>query len=612
MTIKILSERTINRIAAGEVVERPASVVKELLENALDAGCDKVNVRIIGGGFSKIVVGDNGSGISKYELPLAVQRHATSKLDEDDIHNISSFGFRGEALPSIGSVSRMTITSCRVEDGQSWSIVVQDSEIGAISPASGTQGTVVEVANLFANIPAKLKFAKSARAEIMACTDFVERFAMAYPKVKFTLHIDERPPIVYNQNTEDTLEMQIAERASQIVSQDFVKHSRWFHVKPDGLVLYGRAALPTYNSGTQNLLYIYVNKRLVKDKFLSSCIRQAYRGLAPEGRFPIVVLFIEIDPKEIDVNVHPMKFEIRFRDEQRIRGMIINAIRDTMRRIDVAHYANNSQAPFNTNNNFEPANYNSEPVGVPYNRPRYVGESLAVKMAPMPANLRHQNLKNNNTQEQLDFVNASSPDAGEVKHQPAVGPLGRAICQVALTYIIAQNEHGIAIVDQHAAHERITLEQMKQHYDKAKVPVQHLLVPIIIDLGVAVTSAVLGYVEIFSKLGIYIDPNGDSQIAVRSVPILLEADRVKELILDFAASVKSGEMPMVGNECFEEKLADIACRYSIRAGRALNAEQMNYLLRTMEASDFSGQCNHGRPTYIQLSSAELAKMFERS
>lgn len=609
MSIKILSERTINRIAAGEIIERPVAVVKELVENALDAGSSKISITLVDGGFTNITIIDDGVGIERQELALAIERHATSKLYEEDIHNITYMGFRGEALPSIGSVSHMTVTSRTAHADSAWSISVHDGAKGEVKPAArATTGTTVEVCNLFANMPVKLKFAKTARSEEMACLDLIERMALVYPQSSFQLSNGSKTLLRYDVDMQPQDIKTLDARITKILGQEFYQNSRDFHVTLQDITIHGRAGLPTYNASNGLQQYIYVNKRIVKDKFLMQCVRNSYRGLLADNRYPVVLLFIEIEPHAVDVNVHPNKAEVRFRDEPMMRELLYKTLRNTVRYIQGADDTQ-SQGPViqpvsrvEADRSINIANRNTPGSGLSYqytniHLPRE-GSNLraAVGLSSPPAYVQPL---------QATQLHLGEPMA------PSSGALGQAICQVDDTYIIAQTQQGLIIVDQHAAHERMTLEKMKQAVVYDKLSIQYLLVPVVVELGVSLTELLLEHKAKLQELGLVVERNGTTQIIVRGIPMHLGQEDVTTLVRDVVGRINEcGELDEIWAKC-EDSLGNIACHRSIRAGQKLSVAQMNALLREMEQTGFAGQCNHGRPTFVSLTSDALAKMFER-
>ncbi|MDH5723601.1 MAG: DNA mismatch repair endonuclease MutL [Alphaproteobacteria bacterium] len=600
MHIRYLPENLINRIAAGEVVERPSAAVKELIENALDAGASAIDIDIYNGGKDKIIINDNGSGMSKEDLVAALDRHATSKLPDDDLLNISYLGFRGEALASIASVARVTIQTHDSVSGESWQISCEAGKKSGISPCAHPKGTRIEVKDLFYATPARLKFQKTQRSEYIAVKDIVTRLAMVNPSVAFKLtHDGDRKlhlPAVLEGRA----------RLSSILGREFGENAMDIEAHRDEITLTGFAALPTYHRGTPAYQYMFVNGRTVKDKLLQGCIRAAYADVLHRDRHPVVALFLDLPSEEVDVNVHPAKAEVRFRDSQTIRSMIIGALKQAILENGTMAVSTNSAA---TLGKFR-ASY-SMPSGpaLPLTRSNH---------RAVPANYyqHHMAESNGNTAFALmpQARTDESPETVE-NYEPSSEnyPLGAARAQLHENYIIAQTLEGIVIVDQHAAHERLVYERFKAQISERGIEKQGLLTPEIIELSDTQTQQLLEHAETLSTLGLEIEPFGGNAIAVQAVPSILGAKaNIKRLVYDLADEVLDRNTAQTLEERINAILSTMACHGSVRSGRRMNAQEMNALLRQMEKTPLSGQCNHGRPTYISLSLKEIEKLFSRS
>ncbi len=593
--IRQLDEATANRIAAGEVVERPASAVKELVENALDAGAGRIEVTIAEGGKALIRVADDGHGMTAADLPLALSRHATSKIDGSDLLAIHSFGFRGEALPSLGAVGRLTITS-RAEGQEGAAITVTGGRIGPVKPAALSRGTVVELRDLFHATPARLKFLRTDRAETQAVTEVVRRLAMAEPHVAFTLRDasgggEGRLLFRADAETGDLFDS-LRGRLGRVMGAEFIDNALPIAADRDGLWLTGHAGLPTAARGAAVAQFLFVNGRPVRDRMLLGALRAAYTDLIPRDRHPAAALYIDCDPQLVDVNVHPAKAEVRFRDPGLVRGLIVSALRHALagagQRSDtrIAAGALGAMRP------------ESPPMPQP-TRP----------MIPRPSSAA---LAAAQTAQAPDFGFADSARVFDEPAEPALAaPLGAARAQVHGTYIIAQTAQGIVIVDQHAAHERLVYERLKAQLRENGVAAQALLVPEIVDLRPDEAALLLDLTDDLARLGLTVEPFGGSAVAVRETPAALgpvEAAGLLRDILDELADL--GESAGLQAR-LDAVLSRMACHGSVRAGRQLRAEEMNALLREMEATPHSGQCNHGRPTWVELPLTDIEKLFAR-
>lgn len=622
--IRRLSKETVNRIAAGEVIERPASAVKELVENALDAGATRIDISIEGGGLTRLVVEDNGCGMDREQLATAIERHATSKLPvgsdgEDDLLNIGSMGFRGEALPSIGSVARLTITTQDAELGEAWELRVEGGEEEGPRPAPslGRRGTRVEVADLFYATPARLKFLKSERAESTAVADVIKRLALARSDVGFFLTVECRSRIsAPAEDHDDPVEARRA-RLSAILGGDFGENALVIDQEREGVRLTGLASLPTYNRGSNQHQFLFVNGRPVKDRLIVGAVRGAYQDFLARDRHPVAALYVDLPPGQVDVNVHPAKAEVRFRDSGLVRGLIVGALRHAL--AGAGHRASTTVAGY--------ALGRAQPQTTPGAPPL----AHAGGWGNRPSAGWEQSLRD--TARDPDFGGNLAPgmsarvepdyDAGTPPSQDGYGepqepqgeapsyPLGVARAQVHATYVIAQTDDGLVIVDQHAAHERLVYERMKAQIAATGVARQSLLVPEIVELDEAEARRVLERADQLAELGLVIEPFGAGALAVREVPALLKRLNVQGLIRDLADEIAEYDEALSLKEQLEEVVGTMACHGSVRSGRRLTGEEMNALLRDMEATPHSGQCNHGRPTYVELKLADIERLFGR-
>ncbi|WP_151718326.1 DNA mismatch repair endonuclease MutL [Gemmobacter serpentinus] len=605
--IRQLDEAAINRIAAGEVVERPASAVKELVENALDAGARRITVEYADGGKTLIRITDDGCGMTAEDLPLALSRHATSKIDGSDLLDIRSFGFRGEALPSLGAVGRLNITS-RAEGHEAACITVEGGRMGPVRPAALTRGTVVELRDLFFATPARLKFMRSDRAEMGAIADVVKRLALSEPHVGFTLRDvtgGGEGRVVFRAEPEngdffDALQGRLA----RVIGADFTENALRIDLERDGLRLTGYAALPTYSRGSSAAQFLFVNGRPVLDKQLFGALRAAYMDVLSRDRHPAAVLNIQCDPARVDVNVHPAKAEVRFREPALVRGLIVSGLRLAL--TGAGHRASSTVAD-ETLEAFraEPAPAASMPGGPRvYQMDRPTQASFArAYTAQAPAPLPDFGFAEAPSA-RIEAVAAPLPDLTE-------RPLGAARAQVHENYIIAQTARGMVIVDQHAAHERLVYERLKAQAAAHGITAQALLIPEIVDLSEPDAARLLEVAEDLAALGLVIEAFGGGAIAVRETPALLgriDAAALIRDILDDLADLGSSDR-LRGR--IDAVLSRMACHGSVRSGRQMRAEEMNALLREMEDTPMSGQCNHGRPTYVELKLADIERLFGR-
>ncbi|MEM9579760.1 MAG: DNA mismatch repair endonuclease MutL [Pseudomonadota bacterium] len=596
--IRQLDEAAINRIAAGEVVERPASAVKELVENAIDAGARRIDVAYADGGKSLIRVSDDGCGIIPEALPLALSRHATSKIDGSDLLDIHTFGFRGEALPSLGAVGRLTITS-RAHGFDAHQISVAGSQMSAVKPAALSKGTVVELRDLFFATPARLKFMRTDRAEAQAITDVIKRLAMAEPSVGFTLRDvsgggEGRVTFRAEAETGDLFDA-LRGRLARILGAEFAENALAIDATREGLHLTGFAALPTYSRGSSIAQYLFVNGRPVRDKLLIGALRAAYFDFLSRDRHPAAALFIDCDPQLVDVNVHPAKSEVRFRDPGMARGLIVSALRHAL--AEAGHRASTTVAGA-TLGAMRP-----EPV-----QPR-IYQMDRPSQGALSAGYAAQTPGFEETAPVYSRVDVTEPEPETLAED---FPLGAARGQVHENYIIAQTATGMVIVDQHAAHERLVYEKLKRQMAENGVAAQALLIPEIVELSEGDCARLMEIAADLAKLGLGIEPFGGGAIAVRETPAILGEVNAKAMIEDILDELADqGESQSVQAQ-IEAILSRVACHGSIRSGRWMRAEEMNALLREMEATPHSGQCNHGRPTYVELKLADIERLFGRT
>ncbi|MBU2580459.1 MAG: DNA mismatch repair endonuclease MutL [Alphaproteobacteria bacterium] len=613
MPIRQLSPETINRIAAGEVIERPASVVKELVENAVDAGARDIEVVTAGGGLSLIRVSDDGSGMAPGDLALCVERHATSKLREDDLFDIRSFGFRGEALPSIGSVARLEIASRATGTNEAFAIVVDKGAKQALRPAAVNRGSRVEVRDLFSATPARLKFLKSERAENQATTDTVKRLAMAHPEVAFTLVTGERASLKLP--AQETTPNGLLERLARIMGRDFQADAVEVAGEKEGIRIAGFIGLPTFNRGDASQQFLFVNGRPVKDRLLIGALRAAYGDTLPRGRHPYLALFIDLEPRDVDVNVHPAKTEVRFRDSGAVRSLVIGAVRHVLE--DSAMRAS-SRGGRETIEAFAAVGTSQSGSGhhrVSVTRAPVAGGGIARTSYAFAARMQSPGGMGEAVQAPFASFEATSAEASAhiepVSEDILDKPLGAARAQLHETYIVAQTRDAVVIVDQHAAHERLVFERLKTMLGNGGVARQGLLIPEIVEMLPEEVEAVLERAGELEDLGLVVDGFGAEAIAVREVPALLGQCDVKGLVRDLAAEILDEREQGALSERLEAVASRMACHGSVRAGRRLTPAEMNALLREMEATPFSGQCNHGRPTYVELKLGDIERLFGR-
>ena len=609
-----LSTDVVNQIAAGEVVERPAAAIKELVENAIDAGATSIAVSISGGGLKRILVEDDGCGMTADDLTMALERHATSKLKADsrgkiNLQDIDSMGFRGEALPSIASVSRLTITSAPNKTDAS-KIVVNAGKIDGPKPAAWTgrksNGTRVEVNDLFFATPARLKFMKKEQSEANAVTDTIRRLAMANHTITMSLESNGRSICNFVSESDDN-EGRL-KRLGEIMGQEFYDNSVLVSAERNGAKIFGFAGLPTLNRGNASKQFLYVNRRPVKDRMLNGVVRAAYQDFLARDRHPLVALFIEIEPELVDVNVHPAKIEVRFRDSGNVRGLMVGALRRAL--ADAGHRASTTVA--------------DEALGKIKKQP--ISEPKSDNLWSNPNVSNSSRLQGDYTKKTENRpiskpfeTNQDGAPTGQVIPEPPVDsgqeleefPLGVARAQLHETYVVAQTKDGIVIVDQHAAHERLVYEKMKVQMAEGNVKRQALLIPEIVELTEDEVTRVVERALELKELGLEIEPFGAGAICVRATPALFGEMDAKALVKDLADDFIEYDAGLALSEKFEDVMGNMACRGSVRAGRRLNGEEMNALLRQMEATPYSGQCNHGRPTYVELKLADIETLFGR-
>jgi DNA mismatch repair protein MutL len=601
MPIRQLEPGVINRIAAGEVVERPASVVKELVENALDAGATRIDVLTDGGGRRLVRVTDDGAGMSRDDLALAIERHATSKLPDDDLMAIATLGFRGEALPSIGAVARLSIATRHADEPNAWVISVEGGEKSDVRPAALAHGTRIEVRDLFYATPARLKFLKADRTESEAIRDIVRRLAMSRPDVTFTLAGEERAPVTWLAVT--ALAGGPLARLADVLGPDFRANAVEVRGGREGLLIEGHAGLPTYTRANSLGQYLFVNGRPVRDKLLAGAVRGAYADYLPRDRHPVVVLFVTVDPHEVDVNVHPAKAEVRFRDAGFVRASIVRSLRDALTREGSRTATTGGSATVAA---FRPGasaarrgwDWTRSPA-----RPSY-----AVDGANALAGFSEA--------AQAAFeVGGPSADARMGAVEPAADlidrPLGAARAQVHETYIVAQTRDGVVIVDQHAAHERLVYERMKASVEKSGVGRQILLIPEVVELDESDVARLAGRIDELARFGLVIEPFGGGAVVVRETPSMLGEIDAGALVRDLAEHLAEWDETLPLERRLMHVAATMACHGSVRAGRRLKPDEMNALLREMEATPNSGQCNHGRPTYVELKLGDIERLFGR-
>ena len=607
--IRLLPNGLINKIAAGEVIERPASAVKELVENSIDAGATKIEIIMRDGGRTFISVTDNGCGMSKQDLVLAVERHATSKLPNDNLDSISTLGFRGEALPSIGAVSRLSIKTRSKNMDTGWSINVTGGDIEAATPSSLKMGTQVEIRDLFYATPARLKFLKTDRTETGRTIEVIRRIAMVNPNISFTLNDGNRTNIRFNEVRGNLPNIKLS-RIGEVLGRDFEENSLLIEAEREGFILTGYAGLPTLNRRTSSHQFLFVNGRPVQDKLLYGAVRAAYSDFLAYDRHPLVVLFLDAPKSTLDVNVHPAKSEVRFQEPGLVRGLIIGALKKTLTE---AGYQTSSTVSNAALGILSKSISKVASTGVRRSSQSYKSFNSA------PNNHLHSSLATNEiANEYLDLNsapmarnNSTSNQSFETLNEIASFPLGAAQAQLHKNYIVAQTNEGFVIVDQHAAHERLVYEKMKIHLKEGGIKRQVLLIPEVVDLENAKIQRLLELKDDFTRLGLIIEKFGEGAILVREIPSILGDINIKNLVIDIADELEEFGSSTVLEDKLGHICGTIACHSSVRSGRTLRIEEMNALLREMEATPHSGQCNHGRPTYVELKLSDIEKLFGR-
>ncbi len=672
MSIRVLPSNLVNQIAAGEVIERPASAVKELVENALDAGATRIEVTLKAGGKTLIAVEDNGKGMDAEDLALAVERHATSKLPSDDLFNVQFLGFRGEALPSIASVAKMKITTRQESAENGWELEIKGGAKGEVRPCSRARGTRIEVRDLFFATPARLKFLKADSAEAGACADIISRIALANPEVAFYLYVDEKKKIALPAANGDFFDARLR-RAAEVMGREFSENALEVKGERDGMKLSGLVSLPTYNKANTLSQYLFVNNRPVRDKLLLGALKGAYAGVLENSRYPACALFLEVEPMYVDVNVHPAKAEVRFFDQQGVRSLLVGAVRSALLagdkrsadKVDLAALACENagvgyprsfgqtaqtgqvdlaasawgnagagQADFAAlTDDFVPGQEGmtaglERGSGVAdgmLREPEYAGvggygdeygagaaygaERRFAAFQGRPGGAGGGRGSGILPELERKFsVRVEEPAAGA---EDEAGPLGVAKAQFHDTYILAQAEDALILVDQHAAHERIVLERLKAAMAAGeRLPSQLLLLPEVVDLSLTQKAALAGEFESLAKLGLVLEDFGTG-VMVREVPALLKDAAIKKMVADLADEMAEWGATTVVEDKINHIAATMACHGSVRAGRRLNIAEMNHLLREMERTPHSAQCNHGRPTYVRLEVADLERLFHR-
>ena len=596
--IRLLPEQLVNQIAAGEVIERPASALKELLENAIDAGATRISIELERGGLSSLIVSDNGRGMSCDELPVAVQRHATSKLPDDDLFQITHFGFRGEALPSIGAVSSLSLTS-RVGDVEhGWRLDIVHGAVGVPRPAACPIGTRIEITDLFGSVPARLKFLKTERTEAGQCIDVVRRLAMCRPDIGFQM--SDSGKAVFSLPAQPLSDEGARQRLSALVGRTFADEAIAIDSRRDEMHLTGLAGLPTMNRQTASHIYLFVNDRPVRDRQLLGAVRAGYQDMLPRGRHPVLVLFLSMPPGDVDVNVHPAKAEVRFSDPQRVRGLFVGSLMNALSDAGLRATQEGSEHALRRFQSAQMPTITSAPASPD------TGDMLQGQ----------QGLSSYMLADAPPAARIAMPSQPETMAQGAPAeasfPLGAARAQLHKTYVIAETGDGIVLVDQHAAHERLVMERMKEGLAEGPLASQTLLLPEVVDIPIDQYESILGEVDMLNRLGLQLEGFGQGSLLVRGVPALLGEVSPSAIVRDIGEELSH----LGGSTGLQDRLnaviASISCHGSVRAGRQLGSDEMNALLRQMEETPAAGQCNHGRPTFITLSLSDLEKLFHRS
>ena len=578
--IKKLPDNLINQIAAGEVIERPSSALKELIENSIDAGASKISISLSEGGKTLIEVIDDGMGMNLHDLKMCLERHATSKINDGDLVHINSLGFRGEALPSIGSIANLVIESYDKLKDEAWQISIINNKKN-IEPSLIRFGTKVTITDLFLKVPARLKFMKTNATEIRYCKEVVKHLAMSHPKISFSLTIDSKR--IFNWEKSEKADFEgIKNRLYQVMGEDFINSSVSVHIERDGLILAGMVGMPTLNRNTGREQYLFVNNRPVKDRNLIGALRGAYKGLIEHNRFPVAVLFLDIRPQDVDINVHPAKVEVRFKDSGKVRSIIVSGVRKAL-----------EKAGLNTASEISNA----------------LIDKMSFDEQVINDNSNNINLQNINLSPSSRF--AENIDSESFNNQRTY-PLGSAIAQAHGTYIISETENGLILIDQHAAHERIVLEKIREGFLNSNIQKQILLIPEVVELSGDHFEVIIKYKDSLIKLGLVIEEFDNNAIIIREHPAILDKVNFSILIKDIAEEIIDFGSEFVLSERLDNICGNMACHSSIRSGRLLLTSEMNALLREMEVTPNSSQCNHGRPTFIKLSVKDIEKLFGRT
>ena len=578
--IKKLPDNLINQIAAGEVIERPSSALKELIENSIDAGASKISISLSEGGKTLIEVIDDGMGMNLHDLKMCLERHATSKINDGDLIHINSLGFRGEALPSIGSIANLVIESYDKLKDEAWKILIINNKKN-IEPSLIRLGTKVTITDLFLKVPARLKFMKTNATEIRYCKEVVKHLAMSHPKISFSLTIDSKR--IFNWEKSEKADFEgTKNRLYQVMGEDFIKSSVSVHIERDGLILAGMVGMPTLNRNTGREQYLFVNNRPVKDRNLIGALRGAYKGLIEHNRFPVAVLFLDILSQDVDINVHPAKVEVRFKDSGKVRSIIVSGVRKAL-----------EKAGLNTASEISNA----------------LIDKMSFDEQVINDNSNNINLQNINLSPSSRF--AENIDSESFNNQRTY-PLGSAIAQAHGTYIISETENGLILIDQHAAHERIVLEKIREGFLNSNIQKQILLIPEVVELSGDHFEVIIKYKDSLIKLGLVIEEFDNNAIIIREHPAILDKVNFSILIKDIAEEIIDFGSEFVLSERLDNICGNMACHSSIRSGRLLLTSEMNALLREMEVTPNSSQCNHGRPTFIKLSVTDIEKLFGRT
>ena len=578
--IKKLPDNLINQIAAGEVIERPSSALKELIENSIDAGASKISIYLSEGGKTLIEVIDDGMGMNLDDLKMCLERHATSKINDGDLIHINSLGFRGEALPSIGSIANLVIESYDKLKDEAWKISIINNKKN-IEPSLIRFGTKVTITDLFLKVPARLKFMKTNATELRYCKEVVKHLAMSHPKISFSLTIDSKR--IFNWEKSEKADFEgTKNRLYQVMGEDFIKSSVSVHIERDGLILAGMVGMPTLNRNTGREQYLFVNNRPVKDRNLIGALRGAYKGLIEHNRFPVAVLFLDILSQDVDINVHPAKVEVRFKDSGKVRSIIVSGVRKAL-----------EKAGLNTASEISNA----------------LIDKMSFDEQVINDNSSNINLQNINLSPSSRF--AENIDS-EIFNNQRTYPLGSAIAQAHGTYIISETENGLILIDQHAAHERIVLEKIREGFLNSNIQKQILLIPEVVELSGDHFEVIMKYKDSLIKLGLVIEEFDNNAIIIREHPAILDKVNFSILIKDIAEEIIDYGSEFVLSERLDNICGNMACHSSIRSGRLLLTSEMNALLREMEVTPNSSQCNHGRPTFIKLSVSDIEKLFGRT